>query len=268
MPSDNTGKQIVAVKPSKKKVWLYFSDGEKLALAPSVFSDFYLYAGKNLSDKDYRHLKNENEIGALREYAYGLVAVRTYTGKQIADRLYKKKATRAMVEAILQDLTTHQLIDDDRYIEDFLEVARFRHYGEFKIKQELSRDGISDAKIASLRFDAEDEYSKGLDLLTAFEKKFASVSFRERHKRIYEAFLLRGYSPETIEKLLRNLNPKDEETESISLKHDYEKAMRLYGTRYKGRQLKEHLIRNLMQKGYNYTDIESVMEDANHVMDQ
>jgi len=146
VPSDNTGKQIVAVKPSKKKVWLYFSDGEKLALAPSVFSDFYLYVGKNLSDKDYRHLKNENEIGSLREYAYSLVAVRSYTGKQIADRLYKKKATCAMVEAIVQDLSNHQLIDDDRYVEDFLEVARDRHYGEYKIKQELARDGISEPK--------------------------------------------------------------------------------------------------------------------------
>ena len=44
--------------------------------------------------------------------------------------------------------------------------------------------------------------------------------------------------------------------------------MRLYANRYQGRQLKEHLIKNLMQKGYNYTDIESVMEEAKHVMDQ
>lgn len=268
MPSDNTGKEIVAVKPSKKKVWLYFSDGEKLALAPSVFSDFYLYVGKKLSEKDYRHLKQENEIGSLREYAYSLVAVRSYTGKQIADRLYKKKATRAMVEAIVQDLTNHSLIDDDRYVEDFLEVARDRHYGEYKIKQELARDGISEAKIAAIEFDETDEYAKGLDLLPSFEKKYEKTSFRERKRRIYEAYLLRGYSPDTIERILAILSPKDEDSENTSLKRDYEKAMRLYANRYQGRQLKEHLIKNLMQKGYNYTDIESVMEEAKHVMDQ
>ncbi len=268
MPSDNTGKQIVAVKPSKKKVWLYLSDGEKLALAPSVFSDFYLYVGKNLSEKDYRHLKNENEIGSLREYAYALVAVRSYTGKQIADRLYKKKATRAMVEAIVQDLTNHQLIDDDRYVEDFLELSRDRHYGEYKIKQELIRDGISEAKIAALRFDEDDEYNKGMDLLPSFEKKFEKISFRERKKRIYEGYMLRGYSPDTIEKILAHVSPKDEESEITALKRDYDKAMRLYSARYQGRQLKEHLIRNLMQKGYNYTDIETMMEEAKHVMDQ
>ncbi len=268
MPSANTGRQIAAIKPSKKKVWIYFSDSEKLALAPSVFSDFYLYVGKTLSDKDYHELKNQNEIGALREYAYGLVAVRSYTAKQVGDRLYRKKATRAMVEAIVQDLVSHQLIDDAQYVSDFLEYAEAKHYGAFKIKQELLRDGISETQISQIAFDQRAEVKKALELLDGFEKKYAAFSFRERQKRIFDAYSLRGFSSSVIEEVLETLTPKSETDERSSLQRDYQKAMRLYSTRFKGYQLREHLIRNLAQKGYNYNDIETVMEDSKHAMDQ
>lgn len=267
MPSDNTGREIVAVKPSKKKVWIYFSDGEKLALAPSVFSDFYLYVGKKVNDKDYHDLKNQNEIGSLREYAYGLVAVRTYTAKQISERLYKRKATRAMVEAIIQNLSEHHLIDDDRYIEDFLEYATAKHYGEHKIKQELIRDGISEARLSQLSFNDKDEFDKAMDLLPGFEKKYASCSFRERQKRVYDAFMLRGFASDTIEKVITHLQEKDTTEERTALKRDYDKALRLYGSRFKGYNLREHLIKNLAQKGYNYSDIEAILEDSKHALD-
>ncbi len=268
MPSASTGRQIAAIKPSKKKVWVYFSDSEKLGLSPSVFSDFYLYVGKTLSEKDYHELKNQNEIGALREYAYGLVAVRSYTAKQIGDKLYRKKATRAMVEAIVQDLLNHQLIDDAQYVRDFMEYAEAKHYGEYKIKQELLRDGISELIIDGIDFDRPSEIQMASDLLEGFEKKYAGLSFRERQKRIYDAYLLRGFSSHVIEKVLDELKPKKETDELASLKRDFQKAMRLYSSRFKGYQLREHLIRNLAQKGYNYNDIETVMEDSKHGMDQ
>jgi regulatory protein len=268
VPSANTGKEIVAVKPSKKKVWIYFVDGEKLGLAPSVYADFYLYVGKSLSEQDYRHVKNQNELGALREYAYGLLALRSYSKKQMIDRMYKKKASRAMIDAIIEDLLKNKLIDDEQYVEDFLEYAKNKHYGKNKIMQELFRDGIDEELIEKVAFDDEDELEKAKALLPYMEKKFAKCSFRERQKRIYDAYMLRGFSGDTIERMSNLIEPKDNTQEQLALKRDYEKALRLYNNRFTGYKLKTHIVSNLAQKGYNYSDIEAIMEEAKHVMDQ
>lgn len=267
MPSANPGRKIAQVKVLKKRVILIFEGGEKLDVVPSVYADFYLYEGKTLSDKEYKDIQNSNDVGKFKDYAFGLLAVRSYSTKQIIDRLYKKKANPSMISTIIEQLTTSGLLDDDEYVADFLIYAKDRHYGQRKIKEELFRDGISEKRISALVFEDNDELEKAMELLPAFLKKYDRYSNRSRHQRIYDAYLNKGFTNSVINKVLDRVPENDKTLEKEALAHDYEKAMRLYTRRFKGEKLRTHLVNNLAQKGYNYEDIKWILEEHNHGMD-
>lgn len=268
MPSATPGRTVVQVKVTKKRVMLLFADGTHLEINPSVYSDFYLYEGKSLTENEFRDIKNHNEIAKLSDYAFGLVASKSYTTKQLADRLYKKKANRAMVEAIIGQLAKNRLLDDKQYVADFLEYAKDRHLGERKIKDELYNDGISEKIINSLSFDDDEEIAKAMELLPNLEKRAAGHSSRDRKQRIYAALANKGFGSDTISHVISHMKESDPEDELSALRGDYEKAARLYQNRFTGEKLRTHLVNNLAQKGYNYNDIKKILEEYKHEMDQ
>ena len=69
-----------------------------------------------------------------------------------------------------------------------------------------------------------------------------------------------GYSYETVNAAVQS-DDTDSENELELLRKEYEKSFFTYGKNYAGRQLQEHLIARLMQKGFSYSDIKTVMEE-------
>ena len=71
-----------------------------------------------------------------------------------------------------------------------------------------------------------------------------------------------GYSYETASSAVQSTDIKDE-NELELLHKEYAKAMNKYGRKYEDRDLKEHVIASLLQKGFSYSDIRTVMEEEN-----
>ena len=72
-PSKNTGKTISKIKKYKTHVNVYI-DEEKLELSNDVFTSFYLYKGKNISETEYRQLLDKIDNEKYLSYALRLSA--------------------------------------------------------------------------------------------------------------------------------------------------------------------------------------------------
>jgi len=119
------------------------------------------------------------------------------------------EATAACLDKLLDWLESHDLLSDRRFIESRLRV-RGERYGNVRIRQELSRQGVSLAPEdeAHLR-DTEVERAR-----VAWSRKFdAPASTPQEHARQVRFLMGRGFSGETVQRVLRRPRATDEDLE-------------------------------------------------------
>ena len=92
MPSANTGKKkIKNIKIFKDHVTLSFFKGEPLKISKEAFVSSYLYAGKEISNKEIAKLEEITAMTTLLNYGLSLVSKKHYSEKEMLTKLLKKE---------------------------------------------------------------------------------------------------------------------------------------------------------------------------------
>jgi len=257
VPLENTGRTITAIRALKNSVRISFGD-QAMSISHQRYTDRYLYVGKTLPESEYQQLLDDAAIGKLESYAQRLLAKGLYTQKQIKDKLYAKQAKRWMVEAILQQLASYQLIDDARYVQERLEYGHARLEGFDRILDDLKNKGIDEKYLRELVYDEKLEFEKASSLWPRVIKLLAKKSQLARHHGFHDFYSRRGYRHELINRVIDELDHPSIEEDMKNLKRDYQTAKRKY-MHEKGRKLRDRLVRYLASKGYNYSNINMVL---------
>lgn len=243
---------ITRIKIGKKKVTLFFHD-EKLDITLNTYTDFHLFVGKTLTEKEFKEIENRDALDSYMEYALKSLSVSHVSEKALIEKLTKKGANSKQVNFIVKEMKRLSLIDDDELLDDYLEIAKYKHLGEKRIKEELYKKGISGDKIESLQFD--NQLDDAIANLPNLERKYASLNYESRKKHIYDNLIRLGFSYDVASAALLKIKDKDARVENEALKLDVKKAINKYKTKFKGRDLREKVINYLMGKGYKYNDI-------------
>ena len=253
-------KKILRVKIGVKKVVLIFDNGDKFEILPNTYTEYNFFPGKALSKKDIDVIKFNDEIGKYLEYSTKLLASKAYSKHQLKEKLIKKGAKEAQIEAIIDRLVKYQLLDDKEVIKDFLDYANYKHFGYNKIKDELSKKGISSIYIEKIKYDEDREIKHASILLEGYIKKYSRYNYYQTKRHIYEALLRQGYTYDVATKVCEKLPPLDEKKEFELLKVDYQKAKKKYEGKYGPYETIDKISEYLMQKGYRYKDIAKLKE--------
>lgn len=246
--------EIASINIGKKKVAIRFLD-EVINISPDTYVEFKLYKGKELSDKEYKDILKKDKYLKDYSYALNLVASRTYNVGTIRNKLNQRKLDKKSIEQIIKKLIDTGLLSDKDYIEAYIESADRKLYGKERIKEELYQKGISKEDIDSINFDEKNEIKKAKELIRKLDYKNQNLAFAKRKQKIQDTLLRNGYTYEIINSLINDINPRNSKIEKESLKRDYTNAYRKYKDKYEGREFKERIISNLLQKGYKYSDI-------------
>ncbi len=255
MPSKNIGKTIKKVKTNKKNVVITFSDGSKIDVCVDVLANFYLYEGKNISNKEINQIKEFSSYSTLLNYAFSLLRKRHYSEWKMREKLYAKEENKKAVDKIIKILKNNDLIDDAALAEDLKEYLNEKNYGEKKILQYLNQEGIFPETLKNLKFPVSEEKQKAINNLSKLEKRYDKYPYEQKKKKIYDALLNLGFSHDvaiyTLNKI-KDIKPKEEKEK---LDKDFVKALHKYENKYEGKQLKEKIIASLRNKGYKMKDI-------------
>lgn len=254
MSEKSTGKVIRSVNVGKKKVQVRFND-EVIKISPETYLDFKLYPGKEISDKEYKAILKRDKYGEAYNYALGLLSKYTYSVSRLEEKLTKNGFNKADIASTIKKLKESNLINDEDYVNNYIELANDKLYGEYKIRQELILKGIDKEYVDSLVFKEKDEIKKLNQLVKLLDKKYVKDNYEKRKEHIYSALLRYGYSGELIKSALEDIAPKDDKLEKESLKKEYEKAKLKYKGKYKGYELENKINEYLLRKGYKYNDI-------------
>lgn len=251
---------IKKIKKLKSKVVIIFENSSKLEIANSVYPNFYLYEGKDVSKKELNEIKSFDHVAVLLQYALKIRSKALYSEYKMREKLYNKGANKREVDQLIKNLKKYDLIDDKAFAEDLLEYYNSLNYGENKIRTKLLEKGIFQADIDKLKFPVSNERKKANNIFPKLEKKYEKYNSSQKKLHIYNAYLQLGFSREIALEMKDKVKDSNQKDELSKLKADYQKAKTRLSRKYQKKELKQKIITALLNKGYRLNDILKVIE--------
>ena len=251
---------IKKIKILKNKVSIILDNGDKLSIGKEVYTNFYLYEGKDLSKKELEEINSLNNTSKLLQYALRIRSKAIYSEYQMREKLYNKEASKKDVDKVIKTLKQYDLIDDDAYAYDLMEYYNSLNYGKNKIIHKLSDKGIFDETINKIEFPVSIEKKKASNILNKLEKKYEKYNYSQKKSHIYNAYLQLGFDNDIASEMINKIKESSPIEENEKLKSDYQKVKIRLERKYKGQELRQKIIQNLMQKGYRLNDIIKIVK--------
>lgn len=256
------GEQTVTkITVKKGNVLVRFTD-IKVLLSESSYCDFHLFVGKTVSDSEMKKILKSEALDAYYTYSLKLLNHESYSESDIRQRLLDHGATPEATQLIITRLVGESLLNDELFAKSYAEdLSYLRCYGYKKVAFELKKHGISPQIIEALDFSREKELEKATRYVTVLDKRYARLPAQKREQKAFNALLTRGFVFETAKQAADNIAPIDPAKEKARLAVDFEKIRNRYSKKYSGYQLYNHLLSNLLAKGYQYDYIKEILEE-------
>ncbi len=176
-----------------------FSAGEDIIIEKGIKE------GDSLSNELIREILDVEQVNKAKNKAFTLLSRKEYTKKELHERL-KGRFSNDIVDIVINQLQSLGYINDRTYAEKWIEDRdRRKPMGEFRLKQELRKKGISKAiieeKLQNRDYDTEKELA-----WNAVSSRLSRLDSLDRDKAVRRltGFLQRrGFSISIIREVLR-----------------------------------------------------------------
>ena len=264
MRQDNTGNIISSIEIKKKKIVVIFASGRSLTLSSDQYTQDYFYVGKVIDDKKVEELSESAKTQPFIDYGFRLLSKGRYTEYQIREKLYKREALKPQVDEVISRLKLAHLIDDASLLKDWVHHYQKRGYGLRMIKTKLHEKGFFPHLLETIHIDTDIEQESVTRLIQQSMKKYERLSERERKQKITNLLLHRGYESKLYHSIVEAIPSLTKEQAYTNLKEAFDKAMRMFQSRFEGRERDEKIINFLLRKGYTYSNIVGFIKESKH----
>jgi 1,2-diacylglycerol 3-alpha-glucosyltransferase len=261
---DNIGNIISSIEIKKKKIVVTFASGHSLTLSSDQYTQDYFYVGKVIDDKKVEELSQSAKSQPFIDYGFRLLSKGRYTEYQIREKLYKREALKPQVDEVISRLKLAHLIDDASLLKDWVHHYQKRGYGLRVIKTKLHEKGFFPHLLETIQIETDIELESISRLIDQSVKKYQRLSERERKQKITTLLLQRGYESKVYQSILEAIPTLSKEQSDTNLKEAFDKAMRMFQSRFDGRQRDEKIINFLLRKGYTYSNIVGFLKESKH----
>lgn len=264
MRQDNTGNTITSIEIKKKKIVVSFASGQSLHLSSDQYTQDYFYVGKEINQKKLDELVLATKTQPLIDYGFRLLSKGRYSEYQVREKLYKREALKPQVDEVIFRLKSAHLIDDESLLKDWVDHFQKRGYGLRVIKTKLQEKGFFPHLIETIQIDEKLERESIERLIQQSVKKYQRLSERDRKQKITTMLLQRGYDSKAYQSTLQAIPGFTTEQNTANLKEAFDKALRMFQSRFVGREREEKIINFLLRKGYTYSNIISLIKGSTH----
>lgn len=252
--------KIKEIKDKGSKIIITFFDDSKLKISRPTFNNFVIVEGKELDAKTKKDIERFEEKGEIRKYIKALVNKKPYTERELLKKAIGKFNDYHLVIEVVKELKVSHLIDDEEFVDNYLDYFDKNNYGQYFIINFFRSSGLKEELIKKLDFDEENEKKKALNYFDSIKNKFVSNNFAKQKKKIYDRMLQRGFNITVILDVLNNLKI-NEESEKERLRKDFKKAkMKYFITNDNQVDANSKIVNKLINKGYSLEDINEIIE--------
>ncbi len=243
-------------KIGKDKYKVYF-ENEELTLYEDVILKYNLITKKSVDLDLLEEVLESNKYYEMYNLALNYISFKMRSETEVRDYLIKKDVSNEMIDKIINNLYDKNVLNDKLYVTSFInDSVNLKDIGPIKIKDELIKKGFNKELIDEHlnKFDDnvwEDKIKKHIKRYINNKK----LSTNMIKLKILNELNIKGYSKEMIYPLLENISLNDEE----NIKEEYKKSFKKYSNKFKGKELNTKITNNLLRKGYNYSDINKLL---------
>ena len=252
--------KIKKIKVLKNKVTVTFDNKKKIELSKDSFTNYYLYEGKEVSTKELNKIETDSSNNELMSYALKLRSKKLYSEYKMREKLYEKGGNKKSVDQVIKTLKNHDLIDDEAFIQDYIEYYNSLNYGENKIKEKLKDKGIFEERISKIKFPISVEKKKANNIFASLIKKYDKYNESQKKQHVYNAYLTAGFSRDIAKEMVEHIKSSSPKEENDKLKKDFDKTYLRLSKKYQKKELRNKIIQSLLQKGYKMNDILKIVE--------
>jgi len=168
----------------------------------NVVARFRLVEGQTLSPQEIESIQN----GAIRreclDHAIKSLERRLHTRVELATKLKKQEYPAGVIEAVLDQLTEMNYVNDQRFAEKRAELtAKYKHHGRNRAMMELAKKGVAreTARMAVEKvYESHDSAAMARDLVRKKYRALERLGPVVARRRLYGMLLRRGFDFATI----------------------------------------------------------------------
>ena len=166
------------------------------------------------------------------------------------------------VNALIDNLIQKGYLDDEKLCMEQIQALSNSLYGPKQIISKLKQRGVKeDCILACMEQSKLKEYEFALAYATKALRQSQKSSVTKTKNTICNKLMTRGYSNNTIEKVVSELDySSNKENEDVLLEKLVKKAMKRYERKYRGYDLKTRIYRYCLTQGFHSEDINAVMD--------
>lgn len=231
--------KIESIKRVDKDYVINISNQE-IVVDENTLIKFNLYKGKEIDNLDeiLESIKFEMELKKAKEFL-----------KKPKTEYEVKSILTNYVDEIIKILKDSYLINDEMYAYSYKIKMENKRIGKNNILSDLRSLRVDESILNNLEFDREIENIKYY-----IEHQNINKSSRMLKETLKAKLIAKGFNVSDINSLIDDLETNDDE----QIKKDYEKALRKYSN-LSNYELKTKVIKYLLQKGYSYELINSII---------
>lgn len=190
------------------RYWVTFSDGSRLGLYRQTVEDYALYAGRELSQKEWVSLQESMGQMSAKMRAVRIVAASAVSKKDLQQRLVQKgEDPQQAVEAVAWMEQMH-LVDDAETARQIVSRCAYKGYGIARAKQALYEKKIPQKYWNEVLADYPDQTEC---ILSFLRSKLDDTTDQKQIKKAIDALLRRGHSYSEIRTALSRMALEAEE---------------------------------------------------------
>ena len=179
-----------------------FEDGSIMRLYRQTVEDFYLYAGKELTDEQMRDLRKAAGEMSAKMRAVRIVSASSLSKRDLEYRLIQKGEDPKQAKQAVAWMSDLNLLDDAKTAEQIVDRCIRKGYGLSRAKQSLYEKRIP----KEFWEDALADYPDQTEKIVEFLRSRLDDEADERDvRRATDALIRRGHSYQEIRKAMQKL---------------------------------------------------------------
>ncbi len=256
--SGEIGNKIVLKEFNAKEEYVTLNFGDfKLKILPETYEEFKFLVGNEYEKDTILECIAENKKNEIVRYGVSKFAKKNYCSNEIKKKINKKFCDYPceIIEEAIEILKTNNFIDDNFYVEQYLEYFNVGCYGKYYIINFFNSQKIDKNIVDKIEFDEELEKEKAKRYFELIKNKYVSNNFVKQKKKIYENLLRRGFDVSLISKLVNTLEIDENKEEKALLKAYLKEKNKVLSEKNEDESITNKIISKLVSKGYSYEKI-------------
>ncbi len=238
------------------------SEEKRFKLSEDILIEYNFINNKILTESEYTLLHTLANYSKIYTKTLGFIAFKMRTESEVAIYLQEKDCNEKYIIEIIEKLKRLNYINDKMYCKNYVKHQfEINKKGPKLIIDELKKKNVKleyiNESIKLLSFEMIND--KILSLIHYYDKINRGKSINKLKESILRHLLVKGFDYELIMPILSNYSFANNNDDRQLLQKEFTKVYNKLQKKYQDYELKRKVIKTLMNKGFNYDDITSIL---------